>query len=200
MPNLAAADALAYGADPVDAAFYGAVDLGVGGGSSKNILSYEEATFEGVSVPASVDDFWGDGLVFAMSAEQAAHGSQSLKVTAPYDSIYLEFDLGVIDVDPSTQYTAVCEFYSSVAGLQCGISIIWLQANGTTGATGGPSVGGDTALTQNTWSQRTVTGTSGANAAKAHLRIDINQMDTGEVFYLDKCGLWLGATTDWEAP
>jgi hypothetical protein len=165
----------------------------------KNLLTRDEATFETGSVPATFDDFWGDGLIVATSIEQAAEGERSLKVTAPYNDIYLEFDIADVPVVAGQQYTAHASVYPTVNGEEIFLSMMFTNASHgsiVNGAQYGPtfnSVAG-------AWVNTTHTVVAPANAAFCRLRFAHHLDLANQSFYVDKFGLWKGATTNWERP
>jgi hypothetical protein len=164
--------------------------------TSKNLLTLNQASFE-TEVPDSLVDIWDEGNEVSISSDVAWHGTKSLRINAAYEENYIEYGILVPDIEPGTEYTAHFALYSPEDMREIDARIMWRRANNTviSSSYSDPGYG-----TQNEWTIITITATSPALTAQAVLAWQYVTLDEPEHFYVDGLGLWLGDTTDWEAP
>lgn len=170
---------------------------------TKNLLTYNQATVETDTTG------WVQGTgtpTIARSTTQAAHGiaSLSLTTTAAGTASVTTGATGTpwtnsVPVTPGQTITGVASVFTATAGRSAWITLYFQDAGG---AQLGTSLAGNAlALGTSTWTQVSMTGTVPANAVVARLVVAVQTpAAAGEVYYIDKAGVWKDSSTDWVPP
>jgi hypothetical protein len=161
--------------------------------SNTNLLSYDDASFEGGL------GSWANltNATVAQSATVAAHGTQSMRLTAiAVATMEAATPIGSYRVKPGLTYTALAEFRSAVTVHNCRVNLRWYDKNGTIiGAVVNGTGANDTT---SGWTQRTLTAAAPATAYSARVGVEVtNPSAIGEQHYVDKASLALGSGTTW---
>ena len=163
------------------------------GQATSNLLSPEDASFEGGTVGG-----WGSWTANASAANstaQALDGTHSLKFTTTGAGWYS--NSSTVPVTAGQTYTGVVSVRAATVGRPL---IAWIRWNNSVGGFVGESDGltGTSDVTTG-WTQFTVTGTAPAGAVVGGVGIWDNSSASGvgEVHYLDEAQIALGTTTVW---
>jgi hypothetical protein len=133
----------------------------------------------------------------ARSTEQSADGKGSLKVTASGGGDPLAYTLdGVAGavVSAATQYTCRAEFRAATQAREVRVGFDWYRADGTYISS---AAGANVNDTTTGWTVASHTATSPALAAFADVYFVVVGPAASEVHYLDRIGIFAGASNAW---
>jgi hypothetical protein len=160
-----------------------------------NALTHDSATFEG-----STHDWTSDGsATLALTTEQAAEGTKSLKLTS-LATTPINADLASpawMSVNPGDSVTALLSARAATTPATVDLRIAWYNSAGTSVGT---EFGTAAADTTTGWSAYSTTGVAPAGAAYAVLDLQIGNSAVGTSHYIDKASLALGTDTTWIDP
>gem|GEM_PF-4233946 len=161
-----------------------------------NLLNYDDGTFEG-----SVDSYVPTNATIVQSATQAAHGAFSMRMTATAAAAMEATTSGYpfkYKVKGSTSYTALAEFRAAVTPHNCRVNLRWYDKAGTIIGSVVNGTGANDAT--GSWTQRTLTATSPANAMFAQVGVEVTNPAAAEQHYVDKVSLSTSTSTTWTLP
>ena len=161
-----------------------------GGQATSNLLSLEDASFEGGTIGG-----WGaypsGQTTLANSTAQAADGTHSLLATATTTTPDVLSPL--VPVVAGQQYTALGSMMNGTLGaVTMGVYITWYNAS-----SGWLADAHANFTTSSSWQQASVTATAPAGAVRAGFEFWTTAASVGNTFYIDKVQIALGTSTTW---
>jgi hypothetical protein len=176
--------------------------------TSGNLLSYNQATFEGTPTGWSQQ---GDYCTSYQSTARYLQGTHSLAVRTSTSTGHDWIGTGAVSNGPDYvpvvgggTYTALASLRAATQGRPYQVRVLWYSVKDP--ATGSISLNRSSWRndTNSGWRQNYITATApaGANYARVTVYIgnDSSTLRAGEVHYVDKAGLMTGTQTTWTSP
>lgn len=162
--------------------------------SAGNLLRDEGSTFEADPhgwIPVS------STCTLELSTDFATEGVSSLKATSTVAGLTRAFQSsGVAPVVPGKTYTAVFDLrVPADRNASASISFYTLGGSGL-GAIGATPIAGAPAG----WQRYTATMTAPSSSSNVRTLVGITNAEIGDVFYVDRVGIWEGTSQEWLPP
>lgn len=159
-----------------------------------NLLTYNQSTIE-----VDTTGWLNNGGSIARSTVQAAEGIASLALTSDASGLTSAYTTPEqTPVIAGQTYTAIVNFFHTVAARDAVIQVTWRDSAGATITTN--TAASQVGLATNTWIELAGSVVAPANAATAYIIVRIQgAVDGTETHYIDKAGIFEGDTATWEA-
>jgi hypothetical protein len=157
-----------------------------------NLLNAKDSSFE-----AGLDSYVPSNATLLASATFAAHGTQSMRMTATAAADMSAETSGFpfkYKVKPGVSYTALASFRAGTTNRSAHVDLRWYDKAGALIST---TTGGNITSATGSFTQATVTGTAPATAWYCQVRVFVVAPGAGEQHYVDKVSLSTSSSTTW---